>query len=103
MAKELNYALLEKAQYFLSNAQLDKSFWDEALIYSSHLMNRLSVFARGGKTPLKFWLGGADQDYGLLWVFEYPVYFHVKEDKLDPRAKEFVFLGVKRNLKGYNM
>jgi len=45
----MNRFLLEKVQCLLSNAQLNKSFWADALEYASHLMNRLSSTAIGGK------------------------------------------------------
>jgi len=35
MGKETNRSFLEKVQYLLSNAQLDKSFWAETLEYAS--------------------------------------------------------------------
>jgi len=98
--KELNRTLLEKVR--LSNAQLDK-FCVETLVYASHLMNKLSSSAIGGKASSKIWSSGAAQDYGLLRIFGCSAYFRVKEGKLNPRAKEFVFLGVKRNLKGYKL
>jgi len=41
------------------------------------------------------WSGGASQDYDLLRVFESPTYFNAKDGKVNPRAKKFVFLGVK--------
>ena len=82
--------------------QLDKSFWAETLVYASHLMNRLSSTAIGGKTLLDIWSSGAAQDYSLLQVFGCPTY-SVKDDKLNPLAKKFVFLRVKRNLKGYKL
>jgi len=66
-------------------------------------MNRLSSSVIEDKTLLEIWSGGATQDYGLLRVFGCPIYFRVKKDKLNPRAKEFVFLGVKRKLKGYKL
>ena len=59
VVKEMNHFLLEKVQYLLSNAQLDKLFWAEALEYVSHLMNRLSSTVIGGKTLLDIWWGGA--------------------------------------------
>ena len=62
--------MLEKVQCLLSNAQLDKSFWVEAIIYASYLINGLSSTAIGGKTSLDIWLSGAAQDYDLLWVLE---------------------------------
>ena len=39
----------------------------------------------------------------MLWIFGYPTYYHVKEDKLDPRAKKGEFVGFKKDVKGYNI
>jgi len=50
---EMNRVLLEKLQYFLSNASLDKFFWVEAIVYASHLLNRLPTTAIGDKTLLQ--------------------------------------------------
>jgi len=47
--------LLKKVRYLLSNAQLDKLFWAEVLVYASHLMNCLSSTAIEGKTLLDIW------------------------------------------------
>jgi len=66
-------------------------------------MNKLLSSVTGGKTPLKIWSGGAAQDYILLRIFGCPTYFRVKEGKLNPRVKKFVFLSVKRNLKCYKL
>jgi len=99
----MNCSLLERVRFLLSNASLDKSFWAEASVYASHLMNYLSSTAIGGKTPLDIWSGGVAQNYDLLCVFECQAYFSVKDDKLNPRIKKFVFWGVKRNLKGYKL
>jgi len=99
----MNYSLLEKVQYLLSNVSLDKSFCAEALKYTSHLMNNLSLTMIGGKTLLDIWSGRAAQDYKLLRVYGCPDYFGVKEDKLNPREKKFVFLSVKRNLQNYKL
>jgi len=37
----------------------------------------------------------------LLWVFRSPTYFSAKDGKINPLTKMFVFLAVKRNMKGY--
>ena len=66
VTKEMNCSLLENVRCLLSNAQLDKSFWAEALKYASNLMNRLSSTVIGGKTPLNIWSDRAAQDYNLL-------------------------------------
>ena len=88
--------MLEKAQCLLSNALLDKSFWAEVIVYASHLINGLSSTAIGGKAPLEVWSGKAAQDHDLLRVFESPAYFSAKNGKVNPRAKKFVFLSIKR-------
>ena len=72
----------------LSNAQLDKSFWVEALEYASNIMNRLLSTTIGGKTLLDIWSDEAAQDYDLLRVFECPTYFSIKDDNLNPRVKK---------------
>ena len=69
VAKEMNRALLEKVRYLLFNAQLDKSFSAEAIVYDSHLLNRPLMTAIGGKTPLDIWSSGAARDFSLLRVF----------------------------------
>ena len=66
-------------------------------------MNRLSLTAIEGKNLLDIRLGGATQDSGLLRVFGCPTYFSAKDGKLNPRAKKFMFLGIKRNIKGYKL
>ena len=72
-------------------------------MYASHLINGLSSTAIRDKTLLDIWLGGAAQDYDLLRVFESPTYFSAKDGKINSRAKKFVFLGIKKNLKGYKL
>ena len=71
------------------------------MAYACYLINRLPSLTIGGKTPLEVWSEKADQDYDSLRVFDCPAYYHVKEDKLDPRAKKGVFVGFKRGIKGY--
>jgi len=95
--------LLEKIRYLLSNASLDKSFWAEAIEYASHLLNRLSTTAIGGKTSLKIWSGGAARDHGSLRVFGYPAHVDTKKDILDSKVNKLVFLGYKEDLKGYKL
>ena len=103
MAKEINHSLLEKIRCLLSNSQLDKSFWAEALKYASHLMNRLPSTAIGCKTLLGIWSGGAAQDYDLLRIFGCLTYFSAIDGKINPQVKKFVFLSIKRNMKRYKL
>ena len=99
----MNRTLLEKVRCMLSNASLGKQFWAEAVMYASHLLNRLPSAALNGKTPLEVWSGKPINDYDTLHVFGSTAYYHVKESKLDPRAKKALFTGVTLGVKGYRL
>ena len=68
LAKEVIRPLLNEVRRLLSNTGLDKSFWAEATVYASHLMNRSTAI--GGKAPLEIWSGKATQDHGLCGNLE---------------------------------
>ena len=99
----MNRTLLEKVRCMLSNAGLGKQFWAEAVMYASHLINRLPSAALNGKTPLEVWSEKHINDYDTLHVFGSTAYYHVKESKLDPRAKKALFMGVTSGVKGYRL
>ena len=103
VAERMNRTLLEKVRCMLSNAGLGKQFWAEAIMYASHLINRLPSAALNGKTPLEVWSGKTTNDYDTLRVFGSTAYYHVKESKLDPRAKKALFMGVTSGVKGYRL
>ena len=54
------------------------------------------------KTPNEVW-SGYPAKYENLRIFGCPAYAHVKEGKLDPRAKKCVFLGYEPGVKGYRL
>ncbi len=87
----------------LSYAGLDKEFWAEAVSYAGHLINRLPAAANEGKTPMEVWSGKPATDYHYLHIFGCPAYFHVRESKLDTRAKKAVFLGFNDGVKGFRL
>jgi len=104
VAERMNRTLLKKVRCMLSNTGLSIYFWAEALAYACYLVNRLLSSAIGGKTPLEAWSGKVAQDYDLLRIFGCLAYYHVKKDKLDPRAKKGVFAGFKKSKKkGYKI
>jgi hypothetical protein len=103
VAERMNRTILEKVRCMLSSAGLGKSFWAEAVNYACHLINRLPTAAIDGKTPTEVWSGKPANDYDKLHVFGCPAYFHVRDSKLDPRAKKAVFLGFSTGVKGYRL
>ena len=103
VAERMNRTLLEKVRCMLSNAGLGKEFWAEAITYACHLINRLPSAAIGGKTPFEKWYGKPAEDYGSLYVFDSIAYYHVRESKLDPKAKKVLFMGINSGVKGYRL
>ncbi|KAH9667138.1 Receptor-like protein 14 [Citrus sinensis] len=103
VTKHMNRTLLENVWCMLSNVGLDKKFWAEAMSYASHFVNRLPYAAIGGKTPMEMWSGKHAQDYDSLRIFGCPAYYHVKDGKLDPRARKVIFVGFKGRVKGFKL
>ncbi|KAE8686610.1 Detected protein of unknown function [Hibiscus syriacus] len=103
VAERMNRTLMEKVRCMLSNARLGKEFWPEALVYACHLVNRLPSTTIGGKTPLEKWFGESATDYDSLHVFGSTAYYHIKESKLDPRAKKAIFMGITSGVKDYRL
>ncbi|KAH9714714.1 Integrase catalytic domain-containing protein [Citrus sinensis] len=79
------------------------TFWAEAVSYASHLVNRLPSAVIGGKTPMEMWSGKHAQDYDPLRIFGCPAYYHVKDGKLDSRARKDIFTGFKGGVKGFKL
>ncbi|KAG8479441.1 hypothetical protein CXB51_029725 [Gossypium anomalum] len=103
VAERMNRTLLEKVRCMLSNAGLGKQFWAEAVTYAGHLVNRLPSSALERKTPMEVWSGKPATDYDSLHVFGSTAYYHVKESKLDPRAKKALFMGITSGVKGFRL
>ena len=91
----MNHTLLQKVRCTLSNGGLDKKFWAKVVSYASHLINWLPSAAIGCKTPMEMWSEKHAQDHDSIRVFGCPAYYHVKNNKLYPRARKAIFVGFK--------
>ncbi|KAH9698403.1 hypothetical protein KPL71_024000 [Citrus sinensis] len=103
VAERMNQTILEKVRCMLSNAGLSKEFWAKAVVYACHLINRLPLTIVKGRTAMEMWTGKPATDYDSLHVFGFTAYYHVKESKLDPRAKKALFMGITGGVKGYRL
>ena len=103
VAERMNCTLLEKVRCMLSQAKLGREFWAEVVTYASHIINRFPTTTNEGKTPLEVWSGSPATNYDSLCIFGCPVYYHVKDSKLDPRAKKTIFLGFGLCVKEYRL
>ncbi|CAL1356411.1 unnamed protein product [Linum trigynum] len=102
VAERMNQTLLERARCMLSNAGLERRFWAEAVNLACFLINRGPHTGIELKTPYEVWYG-KPADYSSLKVFECPIYYHVDEGKLNPRAKKGVFVGYEDGVKGFRV
>ncbi|KAJ4726144.1 Retrovirus-related Pol polyprotein from transposon TNT 1-94 [Melia azedarach] len=102
VAERMNQTLLERARCMLSNAELTRKFWAEAVSTACYLINRGPHTGIHLKTPFEVWFG-KPADYSNLRAFGCTVYYHVNEGKLQPRAKKGVFVGYGDGVKGYRI
>lgn len=65
--------------------------------------NRLTVAANEGKTLLEVWFGHSITYYDNIYVFSYPVYYHVRKSKLDRGVKKAIFLDFNTFFKGFRL
>ncbi|GJW41855.1 retrovirus-related pol polyprotein from transposon TNT 1-94 [Tanacetum coccineum] len=98
----MNRTIMEKVRCMLSHANLDKDFWVEAATTVTYLINRYPHISLDGNIPEILWSGNS-VEYSNLRVFGCPVYVHVNEGKLVPRAVKCVFLGYGSGVKGYRV
>ncbi|KAH9697402.1 Integrase catalytic domain-containing protein [Citrus sinensis] len=70
---------------------------------NSTLLEKLPSAAIEGKTPMEMWSGKHAQDYNSLRIFGCPAYYHVKDGKLDHRARKAIFVGFKGGVKGFKL
>ena len=97
----MNWTIIEKVRCMLSNAGLGKEFCTEAVVFISHLINHLSSAVIEGKTLIEMWIGKSATDYDSLHVFNSTTYYHVRESKLDLKAKKTLFMGITGEVKGF--
>ncbi|KAJ4721544.1 Retrovirus-related Pol polyprotein from transposon TNT 1-94 [Melia azedarach] len=102
VAERMNQTLLERARCMLSNAELTRRLWAEAVSTACYLINRGPHTGIHLKTPFEVW-SGKPADYSNLRAFGCTVYYHVNEGKLEPRAKKRVFVGYGDGVKGYRI
>lgn len=102
LAERMNHTLLERMRCLLSNANLSKDFWGEAVSTATFLINRSLSSAIGFNTPLDKWTG-KPPNLNNLRVFGCVAYAHSREGKLDHRAKKCLFLGYPHGVKGYRL
>ena len=102
LAERMNRTLLERVRCMLFHAKLPKSFWGEAVSRATYVINRSPSASIEFKTPYERW-PGHKPSFDHLRVFGCLAYAHIKQGKLEPRAKKCLFIGYPTGVKGYKL
>lgn len=79
VAKKMNQTLIDRARCMRSNARLRKDFWEEAVFWTTYLLNHFPSTFIELKTPKEMWYGNSP-DYSNLKICGCPAYVHVNEE-----------------------
>nr|ABA98024.2 retrotransposon protein, putative, Ty1-copia subclass [Oryza sativa Japonica Group] len=94
IAERKNHTLTDLVNAMLDTAELPKAWWGEALLTSSHVLNRVPNRNKD-KTPYEIWIGRKPslsylRTWGCLAKVNVPI---TKKRKLGPKTVDCVFLG----------
>lgn len=105
VSERQNRIILDKVRSMLIDANLTESYWAEAANYAVYLKNRSPTRAVKGTTPEEKW-SGKRVDLSHVRIFGCLAYNHIpksKRNKLQPRSKRMIFVGVHEDTKAYRL
>lgn len=103
VAERANRSIMEMARCMLQEASLDKKYWAEAVNTAVYLKNRSPTIAVKGCTPEEKWTN-KKVCVSQLRIFGCIAYAHIQiRNKLEPKAKPYIFVGYCENTKGYRL
>lgn len=105
VAERFNRTILDKARCLIFQANMDKSFWEEAVSTSIYLTNRtLTSTLPENKVPAEIWYGHKP-DLFKIRIFGCLSYVHIpaenRKNKLDKRSQKMYLVGYTNN--GYRL
>lgn len=102
LAERFNRTLLERVRCMLSNSNLPRVFWGEAVNTTAYIISRSPSSALKFKTPQEVWTG-KPPNLKHLRIFGCAAYAHTRQEKLQPHAKRCVFIGYPQGVKAYKL
>ena len=84
----------------LSNADVGRRYWSEAVITTCYIINRDPLSGIDCNISFEIWSGKLPS-FSNLEIFCCVAYYHVNGDKLDSRAKMACFVGYGDGVKGF--
>ncbi|RVW19193.1 Retrovirus-related Pol polyprotein from transposon TNT 1-94 [Vitis vinifera] len=103
LAESMNRTLVERVRCLLSQSQLPRSFWGEALNTVVHLLNLTPCVPLEFDVPDRIWSNN-EICYDHLRVFGCKAFVHIPKDeisKLDAKTRPCVFIGYGHDELGY--
>jgi hypothetical protein len=105
VAERKNRHLLEVTRSLMLDMHFPKSYWGDALLTATYLINRMPSRVLDFQTPLEVLspplsteIGVSPKNFGCVCF----VYIHgLARSKLDPRSLKCVFVGYSSTQKGY--
>jgi hypothetical protein len=98
--------VVSSAISMLSQANLDKMFWAEAVAFSTHIRNRVSSRSLDGKTPYELW-SGRIPNLSHIRTFGSVAWTHVPKElhrgKLNARSLKGILVGFSETSKAYRI
>ena len=105
VAEHKNRTIMNMVRSMLSEKQVPKNFWPEAVNWTAHVLNRSPTLAVKGVTPKEAW-SGVKPNVDYFRVFGCIGHVHVpdnKRKKLDDKSFQCVLLGVSEESKAYRL
>ena len=105
VAEHKNRTIMNMVRSMLSEKQVPKNFWPEAVNWTAHVLNRSPTLAVKGVTPEEAW-SGVKPNVDYFRVFGCIGHVHVpdnKRKKLDDKSFQCVLLGVSEESKAYRL
>ncbi|GJU04879.1 retrovirus-related pol polyprotein from transposon TNT 1-94 [Tanacetum coccineum] len=105
VAERKNRTIMNMVRSMLTEKQVPKMFWPEAVRWSVHILNRCPTVAVQNQTPEEAW-SGVKPVIDYFRVFGCVAHAHVpdqKRSKLDDKSRKCVLLGVSDESKAYRL
>lgn len=103
VAERINQTLLNKARSMILQAKMEKSFWEEAVLTATYILNRTQSCLDKNKTPYELWLEKRPNVMNMR-IFGCICYSRVPDalrSKLDNKGKKCRLVGYTEN--GYRL
>jgi hypothetical protein len=101
ISERKNRHLLEVTRSLLFQNNVPKTYWSDAVLTATYLINRLPTARLKNMSPLEI-LKGRKIDLDHIRVFGCTCFVHIKRhDKLDKNSVKTIFLGYSSEKKGY--